>query len=128
LGRRILPAPEIRVQVPVPDVIADADKADVVPQICWSIPAFAVIGFWSTTIFKVSLDELHVPFETDQISVFTPGFKPLTEVFGDVGSRIVPEPEVINQKPSPINGISALIGELVAHVFKSGPELAELGS
>lgn len=124
LGKRMLPAPERRLQVPRPAEIDVAESAVVVKQISWFGPAFAVIGFWSTITNRESLDALQVPFETDQINMLVPEFKLETDVLGENGSKISPVPEEINQKPSPTIGSIAFNVVLVAHVFKSMPALA----
>ena len=124
----IFPDPLINVQVPVPTFAGVAFKVAVFAQICWSTPAFGMIGFAETLITTVSLLVRHAPLLTVQIKLFAPTESPLIWSNGFEASVNVAFPLFTVQLPVPIAGAVAVSTVVVPQRLWSIPAFASDGS
>ena len=74
------------------------------------------------------MDEAHTPFLIRHLKIFIPNPRPVTVVFGLFGLVITPEPEIIDQVPTPIVAVfpaNVVLAELI-HTVWFGPAMAML--
>jgi len=91
--------PEIIVQSPVPVVGEFAESVATVEQIVWSMPAIALVGFWSTNMFTSSNTSAQAPPGMVQRKVLVPVESPETLVLARLALVKVPVPEITLQIP-----------------------------
>jgi hypothetical protein len=125
-----LPPPEITDHTPEPVTGLTAFKlAEVtVRQNAWSEPALAAEGKSSTVIFKVLLEEGHVPLEVVHTKELIPTFKLVTAEAFKVGVVMEAPLPTTDHIPVPMEGILEFKVALEAQMVKSVPAFEIVGS
>jgi hypothetical protein len=119
------PVPEITLQDP--PVAAVAAKVVELLQMVWSIPAFGVIGFASTSMLTSSKEGVQTPFEIVHLNTLVPVDNPETDVFARLAFAKVPVPEMTVHAPFPTVGKLPSSVVTVAQMVWSSPAKAVVG-
>src|SRR5687767_2836324 len=103
-GLVMVPLPVTSVHSPVPVTGTLPFSMAEFVQMTWSVPALAEVGDASRVIVTVS-EEKQTPLVMVQAKEFAPMPSPVTDVAGDKGDTIVPDPAIKVHKPVPITGV-----------------------
>jgi hypothetical protein len=104
-GVVIVPAPLIKLHVPVPVVAVFPAKVAVVPQTVWGLPATDVVGAADTFIVTVEELGVHGGLLIVHWNTFDPAPRPVKPDVGEDGVVIVPVPLTNVHKPEPTAGV-----------------------
>jgi len=113
----MVPPPETSDHVPVPFTAIFPLRVAEVEQTDWSCPAFDVVGKASTFITTVSRDCGHEPLEMVHTKTLFPTLNPVRVEVGEFKVVIVPEPEAMDHKPVPLEGVFAVNAEVLEQRF-----------
>ena len=115
VGVAIVPAPETKLQVPVPtEGIFPANKVEV-KQTDIDAPALDTVGFWSRCILTVDDTFGQTPFPIVHWKIFDPTPKPVTPLLFTSGDVTDDGPLNTLHVPVPIAGITPFKFAVVAH-------------
>ena len=123
----IVPLPLTNVHVPVPNVGAVAFMLYCVSQMEASAPAIAGDNAGKIVIRTISLFAGQGAFETVHTQVTVPEMSPFKLQLAEDAFPKLPLPAVIDQRPVPTSGATALNKVLLSHIVLSLPAKAAEG-
>jgi len=128
VGEVIVPAPDTKVQLPVPIAgVLPFNVATVAQTVC-DAPALDAVGVKKRVIDTVDVDGGQVPLLIVHWKIFVPKPSAVNPVVGEDALLIKPEPETKFHKPVPIAGVfAAMVAVDTAQILCETPAFATVG-